>query len=92
MRQIEPIQYTTDGNEATQLEVNIVQDNLIDSCYLEWKLYDINNQLVNNGMIFCGNYTYNIDNSTSTDYTDVKNDPYNFAANNLSKPLTFVNL
>jgi len=91
MKQIEPIQQTTDGNEATQLEVNIIQDNLIDSCYLVWSLYDINNQLVNNGSIYCGNYTYTIDNITSTDYTDVKNDPYNFVANNLTKQLTIIN-
>ena len=84
MRQIEPIQYTTDGNKATQLEANISYDNLIDSCYLVWVLYDENSIPVNNGMLFCGDYIDGITGDVVTDYTDVKSDLYNFAANNLS--------
>ena len=89
MKQIEPIQYTTEGSEATQLEASYINDNGVDSCYIEWRLYDINNLLVNNGLLFCGDST-DIDGSQIKNYTDCKKDMYNFLSNNLSKPLIFI--
>ena len=58
---------------------NISYDNLIDSCYLVWVLYDENSIPVNNGMLFCGDYIDGITGDVVTDYTDVKSDLYNFA-------------
>ena len=83
MKQIESIQYTTDGNEATQLLVTSVNDDLINSCSFDWKLFDATGSLVNNGLLLC----------TGTDYTNWNGDnvyPYIFVANNLDKPLTLI--
>lgn len=77
MKQIQPIQQTNQGNEATQIIVTILNDNGIDFCYFQWYLYDINGLYVNNGMIFCGYEDY-----TNWNHDDIY--PYTFVANILS--------
>jgi len=73
MRQIEPIQNTTDGNLATQLLVTIVTDDLLSFCSFDWKLFDDNGTLVNNGLLSCFGEDYSNWNGNN-DY------PYSFVA------------
>jgi hypothetical protein len=90
MKQIEPIQYTTDGDKATQFDLTIINDNGIDCCYINWELYDINGLSVNNGLLFCGDYV-DMGGIVINNYTNYKNDPYTFVANNITKQLTIIN-
>ena len=81
MTQITPVQYTTNGNMATQLMVTSVSDNLIDTCNFDWKLFDNNGALVDNGLLLC----------TGTDYSVWQGDntyPYTFTAGRLGLTIT----
>ena len=83
MKQIEPIQYTTEGNEATQLLVTSINDDLLTFCNFDWKLFDTAGSLVDNGLLLC----------TGTDYSNWNGDniyPYIFVANNLAKSITLI--
>jgi hypothetical protein len=84
IKQIKPIQYTEEGNLATQLQVTLVYDDLNTSCSFDWKLFDDNGTLVNNGIINCFGNDY-------LSWSGDNNFPYTFVSNNLSKPITLLN-
>jgi len=82
MQQIQPIQQTNFSGLATQLSVASINDNLIDTSSFDWKLFDINGVLVNNGTILC----------TGIDYSSWNGDntyPYTFISIQLG--LTLIN-
>ena len=83
MKQIKPIQDTTEGNEATQLLVVSVNDDLLTFCNFDWKLFDTAGSLVDNGLLLC----------TGADYTNWSGNnefPYKYVAANITKPLTII--
>ncbi len=80
MQQIQPIQQTNNSTLATQLSVASINDNLIDACSFDWKLFDSAGTLVNNGTIQCA----------GTDYSSWQGDnsyPYTFISTQLGLTL-----
>ena len=71
MKQIQPIQFTNEGNMATQLNVILINDNLIDSCNFNWQLFDVNGTLVDTGILLCNSIDY-------TNWNGDNNYPYTF--------------
>jgi len=77
MKNIEPIQYTNEPVLATQLLVVSVNDDLTSQCSFDWKLFDVNDTLVDNGILVC----------TGTDYSNWSGDnnyPYLFVVSQLN--------
>lgn len=76
MIQIQPIQFTTEGNIATQLDVEIISNDSISLALFGWTLYDSTGIYVDNGTIYCGGVDY-------SNWNGDDNYPYEFIMNTL---------
>ena len=77
MKQIQPMQLTSEPLIATQLLIQSVNDDLATSCRFEWKLFTEDGTYVNNGTIDCVGEDY-------TNWQGDNNYPYVFVANFLN--------
>lgn len=74
MKEITPIQYTTDGPICTYIKVWSRNDDLTERCDFEWILFNSIGQVVTNGMIPCEEENY-------TTWTGDNNYPFTYVAN-----------
>jgi len=73
MKQIEPIQYTTDGPVCTHIKVWSRNDDLNERADFEWILFNSIGQIVTKGMIPCEGNNYTV-------WAGDNNFPYTYVA------------